>query len=141
MRVCNANSPESKTDRRVAEYLLVLFCFFKSFSFSLDQDEEMDTSPLAKPFFTIDKEGAAGDGEQTQQGEGDDSSEEEEPGSQGQEEEEDDDVTVTQKPRRVQNGNHVAESEESSDDDEEEPEEAIRRLRVAPAARCQTVTS
>lgn len=116
----------------------------------MDQDEEMDTSPLAKPFFTIDKEGDAdGVGEGKQEEEVGDSGEEEEPDCQGeeQEDEEDDDVSVTQKTSngvRIEsgttNGNHGTESEESSD--EEEQEEANKRLCVAPAAaRCQTVTS
>lgn len=125
----------------------------------MDQDEEMDTSPLAKPFFTIDKEGDAdGVGEGKQEEEVGDSGEEEEPDRQGeepdrqgeeQEDEEDDDVSVTQKTSndvRIEsgatNGNHGAESEESSDEEEEEQEEANKRLCVAPAAaRCQTVTS
>lgn len=120
---------------------------------SMDQDEEMDTSPLAKPFFTIDKEGDAdGVGEGKQEEEVGDSGEEEEPDRQGeeQEDEDDDDVSVTQKTSngvRIEsgttNGNHGAESEESSDEEEEEEqEEANKRLCVAPAAaRCQTVTS
>lgn len=132
---------------------VVDFNSFKSPLFSTDQDEEMDTSPLAKPFFTIDREGDADGGEGKQEEEAGDSGEEEEPDRQGeeQEDEEDDDVSVTQKTSsnggRVEsgaaNGNHGAESEESSDEEEEEQqEEANKRLCVAPAAaRCQTVAS
>lgn len=128
---------------------VVDFNSFKSPLFSTDPDEEMDTSPLAKPFFTIDKEGDAdGGGEGKQEEEASDSGEEEEPDRQGeeQEDEEDDDVSVTQKTSSNgggANGNHGAESEESSDEEEEEQqEEANKRLCVAPAAaRCQTVAS
>ncbi|KAM6965774.1 transducin beta-like protein 3 [Tautogolabrus adspersus] len=120
---------------------------------SMDQDEEMDTTPLAQPFFTIDKEKGTGSGDEEKQ-DGDDSGGERDcPGE--EEEEDDDEVSVTKKAssndRRVENGestktngNHHSESEESSDEEEEETDPTVKETKCLPvssAAQCQTILS
>lgn len=100
-------------------------------SISLDQDEEMDTSPLgsAQPLFKIDKEKPKGSDDED---EGDDSDSEEEEDTNVPDVEDvevDDEVSVTNKASAVRmkqnkdcprtNGNH-SESEESSEDEERE---------------------
>nr|XP_020491885.1 transducin beta-like protein 3 [Labrus bergylta] len=121
---------------------------------SMDQDEEMDTTPLAQPFFTIDKEKGTGSGDEEKQ-DGDDSGGEEDENCPGKEEEEDDEVSVTKKAssndRRVENGestktngNHHSESEESSDEEEEETDQTVKEMKCLPvsaAAQCQTILS
>lgn len=119
----------------------------------MDQDEEMDTSPLVQPFFTIDKD--RGDVED-REGEDRDSGQDEDPSSPLEDEEEEDaDVSTT---RRVSarirskeggktNGRHPSVSEESSEEedmDEEEEEEvagkAAKRL-SASSTLSQTIAS
>lgn len=118
---------------------------------SVDQDEEMDTSPLAQPFFVIDED--RGDVE-NREGEDRDSGQDEDPGSPLEDEEEEDaDVSTT---RRVSarirskrggktNGQHPSVSEESSEEEDEEEEEevagkAAKRLSAA-STRSQTIAS
>ncbi|TWW69934.1 transducin beta-like protein 3 [Takifugu flavidus] len=120
---------------------------------SMDQDEEMDTSPLVQPFFTIDKD--RGDVE-NREGEDRDSGQDEDPSSPLEDEEEEDaDVSTT---RRVSarirskeggktNGRHPSVSEESSEEedmDEEEEQEvagkAAKRL-SASSTLSQTIAS
>lgn len=124
---------------------------------SMDQDEEMDTTPLAQPFFMIDKEKEADSGgEGKQGGEDSDSGEDGDPHVAGEEEEEDNEVSVTQKASandgRLENregsktnGNHLAESEESSDEEEDQMDEtsvrAMKCLPVHSTAQRQTLTS
>ncbi|KAM3598149.1 uncharacterized protein V6R79_014238 [Siganus canaliculatus] len=126
---------------------------------SMDQDEEMDTTPLAQPFFTIDKEKGVGDEEK---GDADDidSGQEEGPNSPAEEEEEeqgDDEVSVIKKAsvsngqgesreRTKTNGNHCSDSEESSDEEDLEEEESGQTTAknvksVASTTQCQTFTS
>lgn len=120
----------------------------------MDQDEEMDTSPLVQPFVTIDKD--RGDVED-REGEDRDSGQDEDPSSPLEDEEEEDaDVSTT---RRVSarirskeggktNGRHPSVSEESSEeedmDEEEEEEEvagkAAKRL-SASSKLSQTIAS
>lgn len=123
----------------------------------MDQDEEMDTTPLAQPFFMIDKEKEADcSGEGKQGGEDSDSGEDEDPHVAGEEEEEDNEVSVTQKVSandgRLENGegsktngNHLAESEESSDEEEDQMDEtSVRVMKCLPVrstAQRQTLTS
>lgn len=122
----------------------------------MDQDEEMDTTPLAQPFFMIDKEKEADCGGEGKQGREDsDSGEDEDPHVTGEEEEEEEDneVSVTQKAPANDgqlengegaktNGNHLTESEESSD--EEEDQTSVRVMKCLPVrsiAQRQTLTS
>lgn len=121
----------------------------------MDQDEEMDTSPLTQPFFTTDKQrGVGGGDEENRQGEDRDSGEDEDPGSPVEEEEEDEDADVsvirrvsgqiqTKKGART-NGRQHSVSEESSEDeamDEEEGKVAGKVMKHFPAATLsQTVT-
>lgn len=132
-----------------------MWFFFLS---SMDQDEEMDTTPLAQPFFMIDK-GKEADcsGEGKQGREDSDSGEDEDPHVTGEEEEEEDnEVSVTQKAsandRRLENGggaktngNHLAESEESSDEEADQMDETsvrvMKRLPVRSTTQRQTLTS
>lgn len=117
----------------------------------MDQDEEMDTSPLVQPFFTIDKD--RGDVE-NREGEDRDSGQEEDPSSPLEDEEEEDaDVSTT---RRVSarirskeggqtNGRHPSVSEESSEEEDEDEEEeeagkAAKRL-SASSTQSQTIAS
>lgn len=123
----------------------------------MDQDEEMDTSPLTQPFFTTEKErGAGNEGEENRQGEDRDSGQDEDPGSsveEEEEEEEDADVSIIRRvSARMQtkegtrtNGRQLSVSEESSDEeemDEEEGKVAGKAVQHFPAdAPSQTVTS
>uniref|UniRef100_A0A3Q3W174 U3 small nucleolar RNA-associated protein 13 C-terminal domain-containing protein n=1 Tax=Mola mola TaxID=94237 RepID=A0A3Q3W174_MOLML len=99
---------------------------------SMGQDEEMDTTPLAQPFFTIDRE------------------------KEVEKEEEEDEVSITQKAKGVRvengksaktNGTQHSESEESSDEEEHEDEmdqtreNVMKRLPVSSATQCQTAAS
>lgn len=121
---------------------------------SLDQDEEMDTTPLAQPFFTIDKEtGGDRKDEEKQDGDGSDGEQHEDPNCPMEEEEEDDEVSVTKKAsannRRVENGEstktngiHRSDSEESSD--EEEMDQTLKEMKCLPVSSTQqskTITS
>lgn len=124
----------------------------------MDQDEEMDTTPLAQPFFMIDKEKEADCGGEGKQGREDsDSGEDEDPHVAGEEEEEEDnEVSVTQKASandgRLENGegtktngNHLTESEESSDEEEDQTDEtSVRVMKCLPVrstTQRQTLTS
>ncbi|KAE8283138.1 Transducin beta-like protein 3 [Larimichthys crocea] len=128
---------------------------------SMGQDEEMDTTPLAQPFFTIDKEKPKGSGDEEKH-DGDDSEggEDEDPNCPAdEEEEEDDEVSVTKKAStsegRVENGkstktngNHHSESEESSEEEDVEEDEkeqmtvqGMKRLPVSSTQQCQTFAS
>ncbi|XP_059204827.1 transducin beta-like protein 3 [Centropristis striata] len=125
---------------------------------SMDQDEEMDTTPLSQPFFTIDKEKGTDSSDGEKRGEND-SGEDEDPSRSPEEEEEgDDEVSATKKAsrqdeRRVENGestktngNHHSESEESSEDEdmEEETDQTIRVVKCLPVStttQCQTSAS
>lgn len=122
----------------------------------MDQDEEMDTSPLTQPFFTTEKErGAGNEDEESRQGEDRDSGQDEDPGSSVEEEEDDEDADVSIIRRvsaRMQtkegtrtNGRQHSVSEESSDEeemDEEEGKVAGKAVQHLPAAApSQTVTS
>lgn len=123
---------------------------------SMGQDEEMDTAPLAQPFFMIDKEKGMGSGDEEKR-DGDDSD-----GGQGEdcqakeqeEEEGDDEVSATKKASakdgRVENGestktngNHHSESEEGSEE-EEGDQTAVKVMKLLPVSsmpQCQAFTS
>lgn len=121
----------------------------------MDQDEEMDVSPLTQPFFATDERGVGNDDRDKRQGEDRDSGQEEDPGSpvEGDEEEEDADVSIIRRvSARIQakksvgtNGRRHSASEESSEDedtDEEEEKMAGKALKHFPAStQSQTVTS
>lgn len=121
----------------------------------MDQDEEMDMSPLTQPFFTTDKERGVGKGDKENrqvEGEDRDSGQDEDPGS-PVEEEEDADVSIIRRvSARIQtkegtrkNGRQHSVSEESSEDedmDDEEEKVAGKALKHFPASTLsQTVTS
>lgn len=103
----------------------------------MDQDEEMDTTPLAQPFFTIDKDKVVGSGdEEKQDGEESDSGQDEDLTSPvgDEQEEEDTEVSVTRKASEKEkqeenressktNGKHCSESEESSEEEDLEEDE------------------
>lgn len=119
---------------------------------SMGQDEEMDTTPLAQPFFIIDKEKGTDRGDEDKRDE-DDS----EGGGEEEEEEDDDDdeVSVSKKAStyngRVENGkttktngNHLSDSEESSEEEDLEEDttvKVVKRLPVSSTPQCQTSTS
>lgn len=119
---------------------------------SMGQDEEMDTTPLAQPFFIIDKEKGTDRGDEDKRDE-DDS----EGGGEEEEEEDDDDdeVSVSKKAStyngRVENGkttktngNHLSDSEESSEEEDVEEDatvKVVKRLPVSSTPQCQTSTS
>lgn len=128
---------------------------------SMDQGEEMDTTPLAQPFFMIDKDKGVGSGGEEKQ-DGDDSGQDEDPDCPAEEEEEgDDEVSVAKKAsaidRRVRdgagaktNGKHHSESEGSSEEEEEEEEDldqdqtTVKVMKCLPASstpQCQTSAS
>ncbi|XP_008286142.1 transducin beta-like protein 3 [Stegastes partitus] len=115
----------------------------------VDQDEEMDTTPLAQPFFVIDKEEAKGSGDERRD-DGSDSGEDEDPN--GLREDEADEVSVTKKASsKAQNGtssqtngDHRSDSEESSEEEEDEEEETTVKkcLPVScSAAQCPSLAS
>ncbi|CAJ1076526.1 transducin beta-like protein 3 [Xyrichtys novacula] len=117
---------------------------------SMDLDEEMDTTPLAQPFFTIDKEKGPSSGhEEKQDGDDADSGQDEDQNCQ-MEEEEDNEVSVTRKASSNNgresaetNGNHHSESEESSED-EDETDQTVKVMKCPPvssAPQCQTISS
>lgn len=125
-------------------------------SISLDQDEEMDTSPLGttKPLFEIDKEKPQG-GDDDDKGDDSDSEEEENTNIPDVEEVEvDDEVSVTNKASAVRmkqkkdcpqtNGNH-SESEESSEDEEREDDRdeftTFKDINILSKPQCQTLAS
>lgn len=127
---------------------------------SMDQDEEMDTTPLAQPFFMIDKEKGMGSGdEEKQEGDDSDGGQDEDPKClpEEEEEEEEEEVSATKKAstndRRVENGesaktngNHHSESEESSEEEdmEEEDQTAVKVMKSLPVSstpQCQTFAS
>ncbi|GAA6228690.1 transducin beta-like protein 3 [Lates japonicus] len=123
---------------------------------SMGQDEEMDTTPLAKPFFMIDKEKRKDSGEEKRDtGDDSDSGQDEDPNCPAEEEEEDDEVSVTKKASTTDarlengestktNGNRRSESEESSEEEDMEEDDqtkAVRRLPVSSAPQCQTLAS
>lgn len=124
----------------------------------MDQDEEMDMSPLTQPFFTTDKERGVGKGDKGNRqvdGEDRDSGQDEDPGSPVEEEEEEEDADVSIIRRvsaRIQtkedtrkNGRQHSVSEESSEDedmDDEEEKVVGKALKHFPASTLsQTVTS
>uniref|UniRef100_A0A8C4ERU6 Transducin beta like 3 n=1 Tax=Dicentrarchus labrax TaxID=13489 RepID=A0A8C4ERU6_DICLA len=127
---------------------------------SMGQDEEMDTTPLAQPFFMIDKEKGMGSGdEEKRDGDDSDSGQDEDPNCPVEEEEEDDEVSVTKKASstsgRVENGestktngNHHSENEESSEEEDLEEDEkdqttvkVLKHLPVSSTPQCQTFAS
>uniref|UniRef100_A0AAQ5XHD3 U3 small nucleolar RNA-associated protein 13 C-terminal domain-containing protein n=1 Tax=Amphiprion ocellaris TaxID=80972 RepID=A0AAQ5XHD3_AMPOC len=111
----------------------------------VDQGEEMDTTPLAQPFFVIDKEKPKESSDERRD-EGDDSGEDEDPNVSA-EDEEVDEVSTTKKAstndRRVQNGNQTngdhegSESEESSEEEDDGTTVTVKKclpsVRVSPA--------
>lgn len=125
---------------------------------SMDQDEEMDTTPLAQPFFTIDKEKGVDDEEK---GDADDiDSGQEDPNSPEEEEEQgDEEVSVTKKAsasnghggsreRTRTNVSHCSDSEESSNEEDLEEEERgqttgenAKSVPDASTAQCPTFAS
>ncbi|XP_069380930.1 transducin beta-like protein 3 [Paralichthys olivaceus] len=127
---------------------------------SMDQDEEMDTTPLAQtqPVFMIDKEKEKGSGEENRDvGDDSDSGQDEDPNCPVEDEEDDDEVSVTKKPStndgRTEikesngtNGNHHSESEESSEEEDTKEDEkdqtiTVKRLPVSTAPQGQTLAS
>ncbi|XP_041634368.1 transducin beta-like protein 3 [Cheilinus undulatus] len=123
---------------------------------SLDQDEEMDTTPLTQPFFTIDKKtGSDHKDEEKQDGNDSDGEQHQDPNCPMEEEEEDDEVSITKKAsangKRVENGkstktngNQRSDSEESSDEEEEETDQTLKEMKCLPVSstqQSQTVTS
>ncbi|XP_034566858.1 transducin beta-like protein 3 [Notolabrus celidotus] len=126
---------------------------------SMDQDEEMDTTPLAQPFFTIDKEkGTSSSNEEKQDGDDVDDAQDEDPNCQMEEEdEEDNEVSVTRKAsmkngRLEKNGestktngnHHHSDSGESSEEDEDEKDQTVKAMKCPPVSstpQCQTISS
>uniref|UniRef100_UPI0037E84536 transducin beta-like protein 3 n=1 Tax=Semicossyphus pulcher TaxID=241346 RepID=UPI0037E84536 len=119
---------------------------------SMDQDEEMDKTPLAQPFFMIDKGKGTGSGdEEKPDGDDGDSGQDEDPNCPvEEEEEEDDEVSVTKKASANNNrgstktnGNHHSESEESSEEEDEADQtvKVVKCVPVASAAQCQALAS
>ncbi|XP_070779484.1 transducin beta-like protein 3 [Enoplosus armatus] len=123
---------------------------------SMGQDEEMDTTPLAQPFFMIDKEKGIGSGyEERRDGDDNDSGQDEDPNCPPEEEEEDDEVSVTKKASanngRVENGertatnvNHHSECEESSEEEDVEEDSTVKVMKGLPVSstpQCQTFAS
>lgn len=112
---------------------------------SMGQDEDMDTTPLAQPFFMIDKEKGADSGDE-EKGDGDssDGGEDEDcPDKEQEEKEEDDEVSATKKASAKTNGNHQADSEEDSEE-EEEDQTAVKVMKCLPVSsmpQCQTLAS
>lgn len=123
---------------------------------SMDQDEEMDTTPLAQaqPFFVIDKEKRES-GSDERRDEGNDSGQDEDPDFSVESEEELEDISATNKAstenERVENGashktngKHQSESEESSEEEDPEDETVVKKtkgLPVSSAPQCQTFAS
>uniref|UniRef100_A0A8C6P2F7 Transducin beta like 3 n=1 Tax=Nothobranchius furzeri TaxID=105023 RepID=A0A8C6P2F7_NOTFU len=121
---------------------------------SVDQDEEMDTTPLTQtqPLFFVDKDKAKGSSDE-RRGNDSDCGQDEDPDccrEEEQEEEEVVEVSAAQKAskrRQVEsrtNGNH-SESEESSEDEDvtDQTEEGMKNLSVSPPPlppRSQTVS-
>lgn len=125
----------------------------------MGQDEEMDTTPLAQPFFMIDKEKETGSRDEEKQ-DGEDSEKDEDPNCPLEEEEDgDSEVSVTRKASTrngqaengectKRNGKNHSESEESSDEEDMEEDKeapttikAIKHVPVSSTAPCQTMTS
>ncbi|KAJ4931957.1 hypothetical protein JOQ06_010393 [Pogonophryne albipinna] len=129
---------------------------------SMGQDEDMDTTPLAQPFFMIDKEkGMGSDGEEKQDGDDSDGGQDEDLVKK-EEDEEDNEVSATNKSTNNNNnnnnggiangkgaktnGNHHSESEESSGEEDPEEEDqttvkVVKCLPVSSAPECQTSAS
>ncbi|XP_010783847.1 transducin beta-like protein 3 [Notothenia coriiceps] len=128
---------------------------------SMGQDEDMDTTPLAQPFFMIDKEkGMGSDGEEKQDGDDSDGGQDEDLVKK-EEDEEDNEVSATNKSTNNNNnnnggiangkgaktnGNHHSESEESSEEEDPEEEDqttvkVVKCLPVSSAPECQTSAS
>nr|XP_054606507.1 transducin beta-like protein 3 [Nothobranchius furzeri] len=120
---------------------------------SVDQDEEMDTTPLTQtqPLFFVDKDKAKGSSDE-RRGNDSDGGQDEDPDCCREEEEEEEVVEVSaaqkaSKRRQVEsrtNGNH-SESEESSEDEDvtDQTEEGMKNLSVSPPPlppRSQTVS-
>ncbi|XP_029014911.1 transducin beta-like protein 3 [Betta splendens] len=123
---------------------------------SMDQDEEMDTSPFAhnQPFFVIDKKGMS---KESRDDDNDsDGEQDEDPNCSVEQEEDDDDkVSATKKAATTEvsaengastktNGSQHSGSEESSEDEDEEevemePMKTVKRLQASSAAQHQTV--
>ncbi|KAA8585048.1 hypothetical protein FQN60_003742 [Etheostoma spectabile] len=130
----------------------------------MDQDEEMDTTPLAKPFFMIDKEkGMVSSDDEKRDGDDSDGGQDEDPNGPVKEakvEDDDDDddneVSSTKKAsasgEQVENGdstktngNHHSESEESSAEEASEEEDQttvkVKFLPVSSTPQGQTFAS
>ncbi|XP_078126218.1 transducin beta-like protein 3 [Sander vitreus] len=127
---------------------------------SMGQDEEMDTTPLAQPFFMIDKEkGMGSSDDEKRDGDDSDGGQDEDPNcpvKEAEEDDDDDEVSSTKKAsangRRVENGestktngNHHSESEESSAEEALEEEDQttvkVKCLPVSSTPQCQTFAS
>ncbi|KAK2833523.1 hypothetical protein Q5P01_017412 [Channa striata] len=119
---------------------------------SMSQDEEMDTTPLAKtqPFFTTDKGKRRGSAEEREDDEEDSDSEQEDLNCSTEEQEEDHEVSIANKASRNRESNkinvrHHSESEESSEDEEMQDEKneikMVKRLSVSSPPLCQTLAS
>lgn len=135
-----------------------MFCESNQFFFlSMDQDEEMDITPLAQtqPLFMVDERNSEEKRDKDDRDHDSDSGHDEDPNC-TVEDEEDDEVSVAKKAsvgdgEKVQtNGKQHSESEESSDEEDEEDErddgdqttaEAVKRLPATSSLQCQTLSS
>ncbi|XP_037333317.2 transducin beta-like protein 3 [Pungitius pungitius] len=117
---------------------------------SMNQDDDdMDTSPLAQPFFLIDKERGMDGGDEEKQ-DGDDSDENQNDAVKEKEEEEDDDEVSASNKASIHtgsvesgassktNGNHHHESEQSSEEEDLEEVNVMKCLPVPSARQRQT---
>lgn len=115
---------------------------------SMDQDEEMDTSPLGaiQPIFTIDKEMQKDNDDDRKSG-----SNEEEDFSLQEREEEADEVSVTNKASAIKqtqnggcaktNGNHSESDESSEDDEDDQVDHTTLKNKGFSNTECQTLAS
>lgn len=118
----------------------------------MEQDEEMDTTPLTQtePLFFIDKEKEDDSrNERGDQCDDDDSGQEEEPYSWIKNENEPFEVSASMKAlsknRRMANGKRSQESESEESSEEEEMEDhqavqAIKHVRISPPPQCLTLS-
>ncbi|TNN66123.1 hypothetical protein EYF80_023601 [Liparis tanakae] len=111
---------------------------------SMSQDEDMDTTALAQPFFMMEKEkGMESGDEEKQDGDDSDDGQGEDPNG-PEKEEEDDEVSASKKASTNEgslenggstktNGNHHSGSEESSDEEDvEEDQTSVKVMKCLP---------
>lgn len=123
---------------------------------SLDQDEEMDTTPLAQPFFAIDKDKEQSHPDEEKDKDDDaDSGQDEDPHCPAEEEGDDEEVSVTRKASTINggvvngessktNGEHHDDSDESSGEEDLEGDETVKMIKCVPipsTTQCQTSAS